>query len=107
MSPVDYGQKAIRKEWLLDVCLEQHKIIKEIDLGKISFEDALREYMQFLYMCYKNFGTVIVPTASAHFLWHAHMQDNKLYRSDTKTILGRYLDHHDSKDQGKNKSNEY
>lgn len=46
-------------------------------------------------MCFKNPSSVIVPNKLADFMWHAHMQDNYRYKTDSMKMLGRVLDHYD------------
>ena len=39
----------------------------------------------------------VVPCYDNHLIWHTHQQDALAYQADTSSILGKMLDHNDTK----------
>ena len=61
----------------------------------MNFNNSYTHYVEFLYLCSQNKGSITVPNKMADFMWHAHMQSHNAYQKDTKQMLGFVLDHTD------------
>ena len=65
----------------------------------LNFKDCYKNYVEFLYLCYKSPEAVIVPSKLADFMWHSHMQDNTAYKKDMVKMLKKVLNHVDDYDE--------
>ena len=85
-------------EWLLNAsyrhlsfCDKIHPLLQDYD-----YNHWLKEYEIFLLLCKENPRQIIVPSLIQDFMWHSHLQNNKLYHADTASIFGTVLDHNDT-----------
>ncbi|KAL9555276.1 hypothetical protein MBANPS3_002429 [Mucor bainieri] len=62
--------------------------------GDISV--AIDEYREFLDLVRANQDLVAVPTMKADLIWHLHMLNPYVYRTETLSIVGSMLDHNDN-----------
>ena len=95
LHPVDYKTKVVTVDWLTIACVRQHKFAIEFPMNQLDFNACYKHYIEFLYLCNKNKGSITVPNKLADFMWHSHMQEHKSYERDTKAMLGFVLNHVD------------
>jgi hypothetical protein len=95
LHPLDYGTKKVDKEYLINPCLRQDEFCRKLHAKCINYEHTLENYEKFLKIIKSQPGTITVPSLNEDFMWHLHMTDHEKYKSDTKRILGFFLNHDD------------
>jgi hypothetical protein len=91
LHPLAYRTDIVCQEWLVEACLAHHHYASTVSLSEVSFEEAFREYIEFLYLCWKEPTLRVLPAWREQFMWHCHLLDNRAYKQDMENILGSVL----------------
>ena len=71
------------------------------DAESRDLDSAIARYHTFLDLCSRVVLTrVVVPTLDIDLVWHTHMLRATDYRTQTKKLLGRILNHDDKVEEG-------
>ena len=94
-KPLVFENFLSEHEKQLEFAHKIYPIVERIDFqkDKVSLNHFVKQYQDYLLISKENSKSMVVPSLSADFVWHSHMQDHDNYIRDNIGYFGKILDH--------------